>query len=55
MVFVTNRLDHVYFSEPLENRNSVFKKYGMCHLVNTNNFFIQYARILNSDIRFMTQ
>ena len=36
-VFVTNRLDHVYFSEPLENSHSVFKKYGMRHLVNTNN------------------
>ena len=36
---MTNRLDHVYFSEPLENRHSVFKKYGMRHLVNTNTFF----------------
>ena len=39
MVFVTNRLDHVYFSESLENRHFVFKKYGMRHLVNTNNVF----------------
>ena len=36
---MTNRLDHVYFSEPLENRHSVFKKYGMRHLVNTNTVF----------------
>ena len=39
MVFVTNRLDHIYFSESLENRYIVFKKYAMHHLVNTNNVF----------------
>ena len=39
MVFVGNRLDYVFFSEPLKNRHSVFKKYGMRHFVNTNNVF----------------
>ena len=38
-VFVGNRLDYVFFSEPLKNRHSVFKKYGMRHFVNTNNVF----------------
>ena len=38
-VFVTNRLDHVYFGEPLENRYFVFKKRGMRRFVNTNNVF----------------
>ena len=38
-VYVTNGLDHVYFSEPFENRHFVFEKYGMRHLMNTNNVF----------------
>ena len=29
MVFVPNHLDHMYYSEPLENRYIVFKKYVM--------------------------
>ena len=51
MVFVTNRLNHVYFSEPLENRHSVFKKYGMRHLVNTNDVF--HTIFTYSKIRYM--
>ena len=39
MVFVANHLDHIYISEPIENRYIVFKKYVMHHLVNTNNVF----------------
>ena len=44
---MTNRLDHVYFSE---NRHSVFKKYGMRHLVNTNIVF--HTIFVYSKIRY---
>ena len=47
---MTNRLDHVYFSEPLENTHSVFKKYGMRHLVNANTVF--HTIFMYSKIRY---